>query len=64
VEPLAVEEVYSSYFTDKSVFPEGTASFDCALIMRNIQHEWHAANDLYVEPASSHIQSANEFAKS
>src|SRR5262249_23377526 len=43
VEPLAVEEVYSSYFADNSIFPEGTSSFDCALIMRNIQHEWHAA---------------------
>jgi Uncharacterized conserved protein (COG2071) len=52
VEPLLVEEVYSSYFADQSRFPEGSCSFDCALIMRNIQHEWYAANDLYVEPAS------------
>jgi len=58
VEPLAVEEVYSSYFADNSIFPEGTSSFDCALIMRNIQHEWHAANDLYVEPASQDRHSA------
>jgi len=58
VEPLAVEEVYSSYFADNSIFPEGTSSFDCALIMRNIQHEWHAANDLYVEPASQDTHSA------
>ena len=58
VEPLSVEEVYSSYFSDNSIFPEGTSSFDCALIMRNIQHEWHAANDLYVEPASQHRHSA------
>src|SRR5262249_44430257 len=34
VEPLAVEDVYSSYFTDNSNFPEGTSSFDCGLIMR------------------------------
>jgi hypothetical protein len=51
VEPLLVEEVYSSYFADQSRFPEGSASFDCALIMRNIQHEWHAAKDLHIEPA-------------
>jgi hypothetical protein len=52
VEPLQVEEVYSSYFADQARFPKGSASFDCALIMRNIRHEWHAANDLHVEPAS------------
>jgi hypothetical protein len=52
VEPLAVEHIYSSYFADKSVFPEGAAFFDCALLMRNIQHEWHAANDLYVAAAT------------
>jgi hypothetical protein len=52
VEPLLVEKVYSSYFADQSRFPEGSSSFDCALIMRDIQHEWHAANDLYIEPAS------------
>jgi hypothetical protein len=48
VDPLAVEDIYSSYFADKPIFPEGTAFFDCALVMRNIKHEWHAANDLYV----------------
>jgi hypothetical protein len=48
VEPLTVERVYSSYFTDTSIFPAGSASFDCALIMRNIRHEWHAADDLYL----------------
>jgi len=50
VEPLIVEKVYSSYFADKSSFPEGTALFDCALLMRNTRHEWHAANDLYIDP--------------
>lgn len=49
VEPLLVQKAYSSYFADRSKFPEGSVSFDCALIMRNTRHEWHAANDLYVE---------------
>ena len=52
VEPLHVDQVYSSYFADRAHFPEGSASFDCALIMRNIEHEWHSANDLYIEPAT------------
>jgi len=48
VEPLAIEEVYSSYFSDELRFPKGSVDFDCALLMRNIAHEWHGAGDLYV----------------
>jgi len=51
VEPLAVERVFSSYFADNSLFPAGSSFFDCALIMRNVRHEWHAESDLYIEPA-------------
>ena len=50
VVPLAVERVFSSYFADTSRFPAGSASFDCALLMRDIRHEWQAEDDLYVEP--------------
>jgi hypothetical protein len=49
VEPLALDRVFSSYFSDCTRFPEGSVAFDCALIMRNIAHEWHAASELYVE---------------
>ncbi len=48
VEPLEVKRIYSSYFSDETKFPKGTVEFDHALIMRNIQHEWHSADDLYV----------------
>jgi hypothetical protein len=48
VEPLRVEEVYSSYFFDQARFPKGSVEFDCALVMRNVGHEWHGAEDLYV----------------
>lgn len=46
VEPLRVDEAYSSYFEDTSVFPQGSVSFDCALLMRGIDHEWHARDPL------------------
>jgi len=46
VEPLAVEEVESSYFGDESSFPAGSVGFDCALLMRDIDHEWHGREDL------------------
>jgi hypothetical protein len=46
VEPLAVEEVYSSFFSDETRFPPGSVRFDCALLMRGIEHEWHARETL------------------
>ncbi len=48
IAPLRVASVASSYFADASQFPPGSIAFDCALIMRNIAHEWHPASDLYV----------------
>jgi Uncharacterized conserved protein (COG2071) len=48
VEPLDVRHVHSSYFADQTKFPEGTVSFDCALLMRNIEHEWHSEQDLHI----------------
>ncbi|MCA9108800.1 MAG: DUF2071 domain-containing protein [Planctomycetaceae bacterium] len=46
VECLDVEEVSSSFFEDDSIFPDGSVSFDCALLMRGIEHEWHGREDL------------------
>ena len=48
VEPLNIGKVYSSYFADEEKFPAGSIAFDHALIMRNVTHEWHNANDLYL----------------
>lgn len=48
VEPFDVSNVYSSYFSDEGKFPKGSINFDHALIMRNVEHEWHSADDLYV----------------
>jgi hypothetical protein len=41
VEALDVERIESSFFDDRARFREGSAAFDCALLMRNIAHEWH-----------------------
>lgn len=40
VSPLDVEKVESSFFEDKSIFPEGSVKFDNALLMKDIEHEW------------------------
>jgi len=53
VEPLEVEQAYSSYFEGRIVFPEGSAVLDCALLMRGIDHEWHAREPLYCGEAAA-----------
>jgi uncharacterized protein DUF2071 len=40
VAPLNVKRVESSYFQNGAMFTEGAAQFDCALLMRRIEHEW------------------------
>lgn len=40
IEPLTVDKVETSFFEDPNVFPPGTVQFDCALLMRGIEHEW------------------------
>jgi hypothetical protein len=42
VKPLHVEELQSSFFQDKALFPSHTIHFDNALFMENIEHEWHS----------------------
>ena len=48
VQPLRIESVESSYFSNQALFPAGSVDFDCALIMRNIAHEWESAAAMYV----------------
>ena len=47
IEPVEIERALSSYYDDRSVFPEGSISLDSALVMRNIAHEWHSRPDLW-----------------
>jgi len=46
VAALAVQHVHSSFFSDRAQFPDGSVELDCALLMRNLDHEWHTAADL------------------
>jgi hypothetical protein len=47
VQALAVTSVYSSFFADSQWFPKGSIEFDHALVMRDLLHEWHQADELY-----------------
>ncbi|MCA9265306.1 MAG: DUF2071 domain-containing protein [Planctomycetales bacterium] len=42
VQPLAVTQVQSTFFDDREAFPSGSVTFDSALLMRGIHHEWHS----------------------
>ncbi len=46
VEALQINKIESSYFDDPSRFPADSIQFDCALLMRSIEHEWHGRGDL------------------
>ena len=48
VAPFAVDDVTTSFFADSQRFPSGSVTFDHALIMREVEHEWHQADDLIV----------------
>lgn len=42
VEPVRVISSRSSFFDDPASFPTGSATLDCALLMRNVPVRWHA----------------------
>ena len=42
VRPLEVSKVKSSFFENEEYFPKGSVSFDNALLMTNIEHEWES----------------------
>lgn len=46
VQPLAINRVDSSFFEDRKVFPAGSVTFDHALLMRGVAHEWHGREPL------------------
>jgi hypothetical protein len=46
VKPLKVTSVYSSFFSDESIFPKGSIAFDNALLMRGIEHEWEGVSPI------------------
>ncbi|MBA3573251.1 MAG: DUF2071 domain-containing protein [Pyrinomonadaceae bacterium] len=49
IQPMQVEDAHTSFFSDRTRFPEGSVELDCALVMRGIKHEWHSRPDLYYD---------------
>lgn len=48
VKSLQIEHIFSSFFADRNLFPEGSVEFDSALIRRDIRHHWRAGNPIYI----------------
>ena len=46
LQPLEVTHVRSSFFEDQTVFPKGSVSFDNAMVMRGIEHEWRSRESI------------------
>lgn len=48
IQPLDVIDARSCFFEDAALFPPGSVELDCALLMQDIDHEWHSRPDLYL----------------
>jgi hypothetical protein len=53
---FGVRHVSSSYFDDSDRFPPGSIHLDHALIMRDIEHQWHAAPDFWSNATGNSAQ--------
>lgn len=47
VTPLAIQTAKTTFFSRVFKLPETSCEFDCALLMRDIDHEWHAQASLF-----------------
>ena len=56
VDPAEVLEAHSSFFSDRSAFPDGSAQLDCALVMRRVPVTWEPLTPL--EPTASTVGSS------
>lgn len=52
-QPMAVKRMRSSLFDDTALFPPGTCSLDCALVMRNLPARWTSGQPPPANPAQS-----------
>jgi uncharacterized protein YqjF (DUF2071 family) len=58
VQPLNIETVSSSVFDDESIFPRGSISLDCGLLMRGIEHQWNQREELCCSEARADYAAA------
>jgi hypothetical protein len=49
VEPVEIVTARSSFFDYRARFPEGTATIDCALLMRDVPVRWNPLPPMTVD---------------
>ncbi len=52
MQPLIVDRIESSFFSNPLLFSKGSVQFDSAFLMRDIHHEWHSKGRLTMERTS------------
>ncbi len=60
VEPLRITSMESSFFDDRDMFSVGSVTFDNALLMRGIDHEWHSRESVCSPSSSQAIPSTRQ----
>ena len=58
VAPATVEQVSSSFFDDRELFPSGTATLDCALVMRDVPVRWQPLAPLHAPTHTAPVDQA------
>ncbi|HEV2374776.1 MAG TPA: DUF2071 domain-containing protein [Streptosporangiaceae bacterium] len=56
VEPTEVHAAYSSFFDDACLFPPGSVTIDCALLMRDIPVSWRAVQPTFAASSATTCQ--------
>lgn len=56
IAPLEICEAYSRWFADIQRFPAGSVEFDCALVMRDIPHEWHSRPRIFADISNRQLR--------
>lgn len=61
ISAFVTDRVYSSFYNDETVFPNGSIAFDHALFMQNIVHEWHNAASFELNSGFKNSEFNTEF---
>jgi len=56
--PLEVTSLFSAYYSDAARFPASSLEFDCALLMRDVPHQWRALPSMYTGGAQDTLAAA------
>ena len=59
ISPLAIDAAQSCFFDGAARFPPGTIELDCALLMRNIAHQWRSQPDLFFSAQTNQLTTSS-----